>query len=115
MKAKSSIRVRAAAELAKLRPPKNYDPYRRPEDHARLEYGRLLWKIPRIRQRLLNHWLDPRHPYHERFSRKWRPFVERVLEEDPSRDHELDHTLRSEGLSLRVVTREIPPVIGSFY
>jgi hypothetical protein len=106
---------RAAAELAKMRQPVEYDPYRRPEDHARLEYGRMLWKVPRLRERLLRHWTDERHPYRERFLAKWRPLVEKVLEADPAADEQLDLELRASGHSLRSVMREIPPVFGGFY
>ncbi len=107
--------IEAAKVLAKLRPPQEFDPYRRPEDEARLEYGRLLWKNPRIRERLLRHWTDPRHPYAERFIETWRPLVERILETDPAEDANLDAELRRQGASLRTVVREIPPVFGSFY
>ena len=41
--------------------------------------------------------------------------VEEVLEADPADDFALDARLKSRGLSLRVVVREIPPVIGSFF
>ena len=50
------------------------------QDEARLEYGRMFWADPRKRQRLLDHWLDARHPSHERFLERWRPIVARVLE-----------------------------------
>jgi hypothetical protein len=40
----------------------NYD------DIARFEYGRMMWKLPDMRARMLKHWLDPRHPYHQRFA-----------------------------------------------
>ena len=80
------------------------------QDEARLEYGRMFWADPRKRQRLLDHWLDPRHPSHERFLERWRPIVVRVLEANPVADE-----LQAEGLSLRVVVREIPPVFGSFF
>jgi hypothetical protein len=36
-------------------------------DIARLEYGRLLWKKPEARRRLLAHWETPDHPHAERF------------------------------------------------
>ncbi len=36
-------------------------------------------------------------------------------EADPAHDFALDASLKSRGLSLRVVVREIPPVIGSFF
>jgi hypothetical protein len=90
-------------------------PYAMLHDLARLEYGRLLWKRPRTRARLLRHWTDPRHPYAPRFMETWRPVVEEVLKADPAHDLELDARLKSRGLSLRVVVREIPPVIGSFF
>ena len=92
-----------------------FNPFFRPQDWSRLEYGRLLWKSPRTRDRLLVHWLDERHPHHERFASQWRPWVEKVLRANPEFDESLDRSLRSEGLSLRVVIREIPPVFGSFY
>ena len=75
----------------------------------------MFWADPRKRQRLLDHWLDPRHPSHERFLERWRPIVVRVLEANPVADDLLDRELQAEGLSLRVVVREIPPVFGSFF
>jgi hypothetical protein len=86
-----------------------------PHDQARLEYTRLLWRRPHCRERLLKHWTDPRHPYARQFSFRFRPFVERVLGSAPERDDELDRELRKDGLSLRAIVREIPPVFGSFY
>jgi hypothetical protein len=85
------------------------------QDESRLEYGRLLWKKPATRLRLLAHWLDARHPYKERFEKTWRPMVERVLSSPAADDARLDAELRTHNLSLRVVTKEIPPVFGSFY
>ncbi|MDZ4401598.1 hypothetical protein [Prosthecobacter sp.] len=84
-------------------------------DQARLEYGRLLWKRPSAKKRLLKHWNDERHPYASRFSKTYRPWVEKVLEAGPETDDALDEELSRHGLSLRVVVREIPPVFGSFY
>jgi hypothetical protein len=75
----------------------------------------MLWKREHTRERLLRHWLDPRHPYSERFSLSYRPHVERLLGEPASHDEALDLEFRDAGLSLRVVVREIPPVFGSFY
>ena len=86
-----------------------------PQDEARLEYGRLLWKRPRTRDRLLRHWLDPRHPYSDRFSQTYRHHVERLLNSPATDDETLDRELQKAGLSLRVIVREIPPVLGSFY
>ena len=86
-----------------------------PQDEARLEYGRLLWKRAHVRERLLRHWLDPRHPYAERFSQTYRPHVEKLLTSTADRDADLDRELQDAGLSLRVLVREIPPVFGSFY
>ncbi len=86
-----------------------------PQDEARLEYGRLLWRKPTARERLLRHWSDPRHPYSERFLRQWKPWVEKLLQAPANHDAELDVELRVQGLSLRVLVREIPPVLGSFY
>jgi hypothetical protein len=90
-------------------------PYAMMHDLARLQYGRLLWKSAAGRARLLRHWTDARHPYRDRFLETWRPVVEEVLNADPAQDFELDALLKSRGLSLRVVVREIPPVIGSFF
>ena len=81
------------------------------QDIARLEYGRLLWKSASARTRLLAHWLNPDHPYVERFQSK-RSLVERILESSLS-DDQLDRQLKSEGHSLRAAVREIPPVFGS--
>lgn len=84
-------------------------------DQTRLEYTRLLWKRPHVRKRLLAHWADPRHPYAERFSGQYMPHVVKLLEASPADDHAFDKVLREQGLSLRVIVREIPPVFGSFY
>jgi hypothetical protein len=84
-------------------------------DQARLEYGRLLWKRPATRDRLMRHWTDSRHPYAERFQEKYRSHVERVLSSSETEDDALDEEFRQVGLSLRVVVREIPPVFGGFY
>lgn len=86
----------------------NYD------DFAKLQYGRLFWKMPDMRARLLRHWTCVEHPHAERF-REWRPEVERLLESAPGHDEKLDTELRQRGLSLRVVAREIPSVFGSFF
>jgi hypothetical protein len=85
------------------------------QDEARLEYGRRFWRDPSKRSRLLRHWLDPRHPYHERFRSQWMPWVERVLCSDAADDDRLDRELQERGLSLRVVVKEIPPVFGGFF
>jgi hypothetical protein len=85
----------------------NYD------DIARLEYGRMMWRRPAMRSRLLAHWSDPRHPYRERFIER-RPVIERVLssaENEPA----IQQWLLADGTSLRCVAREIPPVFGDFF
>ena len=85
----------------------NYD------DIARLEYGRMMWRRPAMRARLLAHWADPRHPYRERFIGR-RALIEGVLassENTPA----LQRRLLAEGNSLRCVAREIPPVFGDFF
>jgi len=83
-------------------------------DLARLEYGRLMWRKPKNRERLLRHWNDERHPYRNRFQ-TYRDDVELVLSSDPAQDDQLNQTLNAKGASLRTVIREIPPVLGSFY
>lgn len=85
----------------------NYD------DIARFEYGRMFWRKPEYRQHLLDHWLDERHPYRERFQEN-RHLVEEVLSSEQS-PAELDRSLRERGTSLRCVIREIPPVFGQFF
>lgn len=85
----------------------NYD------DVARFEYGRRFWRIPEMRERLLAHWLDARHPYRERF---WehRALLEEILVSEASAE-ELNRQLLERGTSLRAVAREIPPVFGNFF
>ena len=85
------------------------------DDLARLHYGRLFWKNPVKRAALIAHWMDDRHPYHERFMSLYRPLVERVLMADHHHDDELDRELETMGYSLRVIVREIPPIFGSFF
>jgi hypothetical protein len=85
----------------------NYD------DIARFEYGRRMWRLPQMRQSLLSHWADPRHPYRDRF-RAQRELIEEVLSSSASVEA-LDSALRQREASLRSVIREIPPVFGSFW
>ena len=84
------------------------------QEYAKLEYGRLVWRVPEFRERLLRHWKDPRHPHAERFTRH-ESDVRQVLESPKGSDAELDAELRRRGLSLRVVVKEIPSVFGSFF
>jgi hypothetical protein len=84
------------------------------QDYAKLFYGRMLWKDPGMRERLLRHWSDPRHPHSDRFQ-EWRNEVEKLLTSAKGSDDELDRELRTRGLSLRVVVREIPSVFGEFF
>lgn len=92
-----------------------FDPFFVPDDWARLQYGRMLWKLPAFRKRLLDHWMDARHPYRDRFASRYRDSVERLLESDPADDETLERELRAQGESLRTVMREIPPVFGDFF
>ena len=85
----------------------NYD------DIARFEYGRMMWRRPAMRARLLAHWTDERHPWRERFLER-RAIIEEILTA-PEMPPLLDGRLRERGTSLRCVTREIPPVFGSFF
>ena len=82
-------------------------------DVARFEYGRLLWRQPAMRARLLRHWQDERHPGHERFLAH-RAEVEQILSPDQS-PVELQQLCLRRGTSLRCVVREIPPVFGGFF
>lgn len=84
------------------------------QEYAKLEYGRLLWRVPEYRRRLLQHWHDPRHPHAERFAES-ESEVHRVLSSRQGSDLELDAELRARGLSLRAIVKEIPSVFGSFF
>jgi hypothetical protein len=84
------------------------------QDYAKLEYGRMLWKHQDMRERLLRHWTDDRHPHAERFQ-EWRAEVEKLLESAPGSDDQIDRELQARELSLRVVVREIPSVFGEFF
>jgi len=90
-----------------------WGPYANYDDVARFQYGRLLWRQPAIRARLLAHWLDERHPYSDRFLEQ-KALIEEVLNSN-ERPAALDRRLRRKGTSLRSVVREIPPVFGGFY
>ena len=81
------------------------------DDVARFQYGRMLWRQPASRARLLAHWLDERHPGRERFL-VHRAAVEEILASDETAES-LDRRCRARGTSLRCVAREIPPVFGS--
>lgn len=84
------------------------------QEYAKLEYGRMLWRVSEARARLLRHWRDPRHPHAGRFV-EHEAEVRRILESPAGSDERLDAELRQRGLSLRVVVKEIPSVFGSFY
>ena len=84
------------------------------EEYAKLEYGRLLWRVPAYRERLLRHWRDARHPHAGRFA-EHEAEVAQVLESAKDSDTALDAELRQRNLSLRVVVKEIPSVFGSFF
>ena len=84
------------------------------QEYAKLEYGRLVWRNPEFRERLLRHWRDARHPHAERFAEN-ETDVRHILESPKGSDAELDARLQQRGLSLRVVVKEIPSVFGSFF
>ncbi|MST94896.1 MAG: hypothetical protein EXS33_06465 [Pedosphaera sp.] len=84
------------------------------QEYGKLEYGRLLWRVPEYRVRLLRHWNDPRHPHAERFA-EHEAGVRHILESPEGSDLELDAELRRRNLSLRVVVKEISSVFGSFF
>jgi len=81
------------------------------DDFARLDYGRLLWKNPRARARLLAHWTDARHPHRQRFLAA-RQLVEELLSVPVEK---FDAIAAGRGSSLRAAIREIPPVFGHFW
>jgi hypothetical protein len=84
------------------------------QEYAKLEYGRLLWRVPAYRQRLLRHWRDARHPHAERFA-EHEAEVTRVLDSPKDSDRALDAELRQRNSSLRTVVKEIPSVFGSYF
>jgi hypothetical protein len=84
------------------------------QEYAKLEYGRLLWRVPAYRVRLLRHWRDARHPHAGRFA-EHEAEVTRVLESPKGSDLALDAELRRRNSSLRAVIKEIPSVFGSFF
>ena len=92
---------------------KVWGPYPNYDDIARFQYGRRMWRLPDMRARLLQHWTDPRHPYHERFAAQ-RGLIEEVLNADEAPEL-LDQRLRMRDQSLRCIAREIQPVFGSFF
>ena len=95
----------------------DYPNYPNYDDLARLEYGRMFWRIPAMRRRLLAHWTDSRHPYRERFLRQ-RKWIERLLETSENESESgsaFQEELLAHGMSLRALTREIPPVFGAFW
>ena len=93
--------------------PDPWGPYANYDDIARFEYGRLVWKRPAMRARLLAHWTDARHPHRERFLAQ-RQSIEELLSSHES-PAALDCTLRERGSSLRALAREIPLVFGGFF
>ena len=100
-----------AKDLQEMREFVSYD------ELARLEYGRMLWRRPETRSRLLAHWTDPRRPYRERFLRQ-RKWIERLLETSENESESgsaFQEELLAHGMSLRALTREIPPVFGAFW
>ena len=84
------------------------------QEYAKLEYGRLLWRNPEYRERLLRHWRDPHHPHAERFA-EHEAEVTKLLATPKGSDEAVDAELQKRGLSLRVVVKEIPSVFGSFF
>jgi len=72
-----------------------------------------MWRLPEMRARLLRHWIDPQHPYCDRFNEQ-RELIQEVLGSVKS-PGDLDRDLRVRGTSLRCLAREIPPVFGSFF
>ena|SRR5687768_18568907 len=97
----------------KLPEPDVWGPYVNYDDVARLDYGRMLWRNPVMRVRLLSHWLDERHPHRERFAGQ-RALIEEILQSSETHT-QLEARLRARGTTLRCIAREIPPVFGSFF
>ena len=81
------------------------------DDFARLEYGRMLWKNPRARSRLVAHWQDERHPYRARFARA-KDVIVALLSAPVA---EFPKIVGQHNTSLRAAIRDIPPVFGHFW
>ena len=83
------------------------------QEYAKLEYGRLLWRVPVYRERLLNHWKDARHPHAARFA-EHESDVCRVLESPDGSDAQWTRNFVNAdpvcGLSLKKFR-----VFGSFF
>jgi len=90
-----------------------WGPYASYDDVARFEYGRRMWRLAEMRERLLTNWLDERHPHRERFL-EHRALVEEVLNSEES-VAALDAKLRQRGTTLRCLSREIPVVFGQWF
>jgi hypothetical protein len=84
------------------------------DEYAKLEYGRLLWRVPAYRERLLRHWRDSRHPHAQRFA-EHEAEVSHILGSPKDSDNALDAELRERNSSLRAVVKEIPSVFGSYF
>jgi hypothetical protein len=80
------------------------------EDDARLDYGRLLWKSPKGRRRLLYIWEHQDHPHRERF-RQYRDLIVGLLECPDPKAYAAAH----KDWSLRMMVREIPAIIWSLW
>lgn len=76
------------------------------------DVGRMLWKSPPLKQRLLVHCMHVDHPHAQRF-RSRTSLVERILESICS-DKVLDIALRDEVDCLLFVMREVPPVFWKY-
>lgn len=80
------------------------------DDDTRLQYGRLIWRNPVGRRRLLYVWEHADHPHRETFAAQ-REMVLGLLEcADP-----FEYLKGFPGWSLRTMTREIPAVIWSLW
>jgi hypothetical protein len=71
------------------------------QEYAKLEYGRMVWRVPAFRERLLRHWTDPRHPHAERFAQH-ETDVRHILESPKNSDAELEPACRRQRNSVRV-------------
>ena len=83
------------------------------EDATRLHCSRVFWRSLKSRDMMLAHWNHPEHPSRDRW-KNYSAVIEEVLS-FVGDDSELDKSLRERKLSLRVVIREIPPIIGSIW
>lgn len=81
------------------------------KDIARFEYGRLLWRNPSARKRLLAHWSNSEHPHEQRFLAN--PILIEAVFGLESRELATDERFKKTETQPPGRCEKIPPVFGS--